>query len=151
MTSKINIQTRPIDPDDSDFVEILEFIDELMRKRAYPAKLYKGSCSWLPAKEDPGSETIAKLCYLGPDDYCFGLREEECEKYGLMELRFPLAFGVRPKTEPTFYGFPVNNNQSSRQALEKFIGKIPEAPQDRQLGTETGADDFDVDDFLKQF
>lgn len=152
MAKKI-IQTVPIDPDDKEFRQVFDFINELMRKRGYPVKTYKGSYSWLPPHEVTGAETLGKLCYLGQDNYLFGLRKEECAKFGMKPnlLRLLWSFGVRPKPEPTFYGFPVHNDGKTREALEKFVGQIPEAPLDRQLEALSKSDEFDINEFLKQF
>jgi hypothetical protein len=147
MYQKVYIQTVLIDPNDNDFKEIGEFVNELMRKRAFPRKIYKGSWSWFPTR---GAETIAKLCYLRRDQYCFGLREEECAKHGLQQLKYPLSFGVLPQVGPTFYGFSVNNDEKGREALEKFIGKIPEALPSMHIPGVTVVDDFDINDFLRQ-
>ena len=88
---------------------------------------------------------------MGHGNYWFGLREEECAKHGLLQLVYPRIFGVRPQTTATFYGFPVNNDEQSREALEKFIGKIPEAPPNMHVPGLTTSQEFDLNDFLRQF
>ena len=148
MYRKVYIQTVLIDPNDNDFQEIGEFVNELMRKRAFPRKIYQGSWSWFPSR---GAQTIAKLCYLRRGDYCFGLREEECAKHGLQQLKYPLSFGILPQVGPTFYGFSVNNDEKGREALETFIARIPEAPPNMHIPRMTVSDEFDITDFLRQF
>ena len=56
MYKKVYVQTVLIDPNDNDFQEIGEFVNELMRKRAFRRKISKGSCSWFPSR---GAESSA--------------------------------------------------------------------------------------------
>jgi hypothetical protein len=44
----------------------------------------------------------------------------------------------------------VNNDEKGREALEKLIGRIPEALPSMHIPGVTVVDDFDINDFLRQ-
>jgi len=116
-------RTVPVDGD-TEFLSLTDKINNLLSLGGFQRRQHEGSASWLGlAKTKWHKETVFKLCFYGEGDMAFGVRRDFVEQNGpkLAEVKWPLKFGVPPKTYVEFRGFQVRDDDSSMKRIDRVI------------------------------
>jgi len=110
--------------DDQEFLSLAEKINDMLVLGDHQKRKHEGSASWLGLANTPRhKETIFKLCYYGEGDMAFGIRRDFLEKKGpkLHEIKWPLKFGVPPRTDVEFWGFAVRDDEPSLSRIDRVL------------------------------
>ncbi|HZZ79536.1 MAG TPA: hypothetical protein VFE62_13525 [Gemmataceae bacterium] len=112
---------------DANFVALDAFMERQLNAKGYKRLERKGSTSWIDPRITPADAAVRfKLCYFGPDDITFGVREDFVTDSGLTAATIgcPDNFTVQPSTVK-FVGFIVTNDATGGMRLTTVLGYFP--------------------------
>jgi len=114
-------------------------INALLVHGGYVQRTHEGSASWLGlANTKWHKETVFKLCHYGAGDMAFGVRrgfvEASAPKLG--QTKWPIRFGVPPRTDVEFWGFLVRDDDSSWKRIRRVLQGLGTAVESGDGGTD---------------
>jgi len=119
--------------DNDEFRLLARKINDLLVHGGYVQRTHEGSVSWLGlASTKWHKETVFKLCHYGEGDMAFGVRRDfvEASAPNLSQTRWPIKFGVPPRTDVEFWGFLVRDGEPSWKRIRrvlKGLGMLPDS------------------------
>ena len=110
--------------DNEEFRLLAGKINGLLIYCGYVQRTHEGSASWLGlANTKWHKETVFKLCHYGADDMAFGVRRSfvEASAPKLSQTKWPIKFGVPPRTDVEFWGFLVRDGEPSWKRIRRVL------------------------------
>jgi hypothetical protein len=114
------------------FREVEGWVHAALKPAGFVVKRLAGSSTWMAGPHLKGSElegvhlqALVKLAFYGPGNILLGIREEFARKFPqLREVAWTSVFSVPPAVAVTFCGFPVGNDERSKERISRVLRPI---------------------------
>jgi len=138
--------------EDHNFREVEGWVHAALKPAGYVLKRLAGSSTWMagphlnaPEVEGVHLKALVKLAFYGPGHILLGIREDFARKFPqLREVVWTSVFSVPPAVGVTFCGFPVGNDERSKERISRVLrplaslgmARLPEPGVDLALDAE---------------
>ena len=137
--------------EDLPYREVEGWVHATLKPAGFVLKRLAGSSTWMaglhlkgPELEDVHLQALVKLAFYGPGHILLGIRKEFARKFPqLREVAWTSVFSVPPAVTVTFCGFPVGNDERSKDRIARVLRPIGSLGTAARL-PEPGAD-LDID------
>jgi len=106
------------------FLALDAYMDALLQQKGFQRLERRGSTSWIDPTIQPADAAVKfKLCFFGPRDIKFGVREEFLTEIGLTasQINCPDSYEINGVD---FVGFTVQNDQAGRGRIASTLANF---------------------------